>query len=195
MDVKTLCLGLLSLGDASGYDLKKQFETVLRPFFTAGYGSIYPALADLAADGLVECREEQREGKPDRKVYSITPEGRAKFRRALHRMNPRHRLRSEFLAMLFFADLMDNDRLEEVMDERLEKLRGASAETQVMSDAWGENTPAGARFVAGFGAALAQAAVEYIEQNRHLLPTGTTRTSLGVAGEDALGGRRLEART
>ena len=195
MDVKTLCLGLLSLGDASGYDLKKQFETVLRPFFTAGYGSIYPALADLAAEGLVECREEQREGKPDRKVYSITDMGRARFKRALHRMNPRHRLRSEFLARLFFADLMDSDRLEEVMDERLEKLRGATTEAAVMNDAWGENTPAGARFVAGFGAALARAAVDYIEKNRHLLPAGTSRSNLSVASDETLGPARLEART
>ena len=51
LDVKTLCLGLLSRGEASGYDLKKDFESLFRHFFPAGYGSIYPALAGLALVG------------------------------------------------------------------------------------------------------------------------------------------------
>ena len=53
MDVKTLCLGLLTVNEACGYDLKKTFETSFKHFFPAGYGSIYPALADLAESGLV----------------------------------------------------------------------------------------------------------------------------------------------
>ena len=57
MDVKTLCLGMLSNKEACGYELKKTFESLFKHFFSAGYGSIYPALADLAASGLVECRE------------------------------------------------------------------------------------------------------------------------------------------
>ena len=51
MDVKTLCLGLLTAGEACGYDLKKTFESSFKHFFPAGYGSIYPALADLAEAG------------------------------------------------------------------------------------------------------------------------------------------------
>ena len=48
MDVKTVCLGMLSDGEASGYDLKKQFESSFGHFFAAGFGSIYPALSSLA---------------------------------------------------------------------------------------------------------------------------------------------------
>ncbi len=40
MDVKTVCLGMLTDGAASGYDLKKQFESSFGHFFAAGYGSI-----------------------------------------------------------------------------------------------------------------------------------------------------------
>ena len=77
MDVKTVCLGMLTDGEASGYDLKKHFESSFGHFFAAGYGSIYPALASLAADGQVSCKCIPQEGKPDRKVYSITDAGRA----------------------------------------------------------------------------------------------------------------------
>ena len=45
VDVKTVCLGMLTDGEASGYDLKKHFESSFGHFFAAGYGSIYPALA------------------------------------------------------------------------------------------------------------------------------------------------------
>ena len=83
MDVKTVCLGMLTEGAASGYDLKKQFESTFGHFFSAGYGSIYPALSSLAADGLVDCEEIRQEGKPDRKVYRITDAGRDQLLSAL----------------------------------------------------------------------------------------------------------------
>jgi PadR family transcriptional regulator AphA len=106
MNVKTLCLGLLSIREACGYDLKKAFESTFKHFYPAGYGSIYPALADLAENGLVSCREIPQEGKPDRKIYRITDEGRRHFRTALRDTQPQHKLGSEFWAMLFLADLL-----------------------------------------------------------------------------------------
>ena len=48
MDIKTLCLGVLTQGEASGYDIKKHFECVFSHFYVAGFGSIYPALTELA---------------------------------------------------------------------------------------------------------------------------------------------------
>ena len=59
---------MLTDGPASGYDMKKCFESSFGHFFPAGYGSIYPALATLARNGLVEFEEVPQEGKPDRKV-------------------------------------------------------------------------------------------------------------------------------
>jgi len=48
MDVKTLCLGVLSLGDASGYEIRKMFEEgPFAHFHHASFGSIYPALSPL----------------------------------------------------------------------------------------------------------------------------------------------------
>ena len=91
MDVKTVCLGMLTDGDASGYDLKKQFESTFSHFFAAGYGSIYPALSALLADGLVDCREIAQDGRPDRKVYRITTAGRAHLRLALDEILVRRR--------------------------------------------------------------------------------------------------------
>lgn len=169
MDVKTLCLGLLSARPGSGYDLKKEFESLFKHFYSAGYGSIYPALADLAACGLVTCEQIAQSGKPDRKVYRITPEGRQAFARALERCQPQHKMRSEFLAAMYFADLMESDRVRELLEQRVAELHGALAHLESLQHRWQADAPAGARFVAGFGVAIARAATAYIEENKELL--------------------------
>jgi hypothetical protein len=43
--VKTLCLAVLSMGDASGYEIKKLLEGPFRHIHEASFGAIYPALA------------------------------------------------------------------------------------------------------------------------------------------------------
>jgi len=119
MDVKNLCLGVLTLGDATGYDIKKTFEQSFRHFFSAGYGSIYPALAELHKNGLVECREQAQEKLPDKKIYSITEAGQEAFVTALSRTAPRHKVRSPFLVLMYFAQMLPPDRLRDVLEERL----------------------------------------------------------------------------
>lgn len=183
MDVKTLCLGLLSIGEACGYDLKKEFESTFKHFYPAGYGSIYPALADLAENGFVRCRKIPQEGKPDRKIYRITDAGRRHFRNALCNTSPQHKLRSEFLAMLYFADRMEPEHLSVLLDERLEELRAAIVDIDRIEKRTDANTAAGARFVAGFGAFVARAAADYIETNREALLEQARESSTGAAGK------------
>jgi DNA-binding PadR family transcriptional regulator len=119
MDVKTLCLGVLTEGDASGYDIKKYFECTFSHFYVAGFGSIYPALAELTRKDLVACREESQSNRPDRKIYALTDAGREHFLKALQSTPPRHRIRSEFFVLLHFAHMLPHDRLGAVLDERL----------------------------------------------------------------------------
>ena len=75
MDVKTLCLGVLAERPMTGYEIKKLFDRGFRHFFVAGYGSIYPALAELAQAGLVTVESVDQERRPDKKVYRITAVG------------------------------------------------------------------------------------------------------------------------
>ena len=93
MDVKTVCLGMLTEGPASGYDLKKEFESTFSHFFSAGYGSIYPALSWLADQDYVRCEEVPQDGKPDRKVYEITEAGHEFLLEALRNPCPCHKIR------------------------------------------------------------------------------------------------------
>lgn len=168
MDVKTVCLGMLTDGAASGYDLKKQFESTFSHFFAAGYGSIYPALSALRAEGLVECEEIPQDGRPDRKVYRITGAGRAHLSAALDEPNPAHKVRSEFLATMYFAHLMSPDQVASILDDRLRALERYLAmfdEFERSSDGWTD----GMRFVCGFGRAMSRASIAYINEHRDAL--------------------------
>jgi len=174
MDIKTLCLGVLTSGQATGYDIKKHFESTFSHFYTAGYGSIYPALADLAEAGLVSCTEVMEQGKPAKKVYSITSAGIASFKEALTNACPCHKLRSEFLAMMYFAQLMEAQQIECLLDHRLadieQKLALLAASEEQQPD-----MPLGPDFVRGFGETILTAARDYIrsQQERFRAREGT----------------------
>jgi DNA-binding PadR family transcriptional regulator len=173
MDVKTVCLGMLTDGPASGYDLKKCFESSFGHFFPAGYGSIYPALATLARNGMVEFEEVPQEGKPDRKVYSITEAGRQALMEGLSNPRPTHKVRSEFLAMMCFAHLMTEEQINTVIDNKLEEIDEFVKLLGDFPDCGCDSAPPGTRFVAGFGHHVATTLRQYIEGNRDML-TGTT---------------------
>ena len=52
MNIRTLCLGILSRGDATGYEIKKMAEEGLFSHFVeASFGSIYPALTRMTDEG------------------------------------------------------------------------------------------------------------------------------------------------
>ena len=169
MDVKTVCLGMLTDGPASGYDLKKCFESSFGHFFPAGYGSIYPALATLARNGMVEFEEVPQEGKPDRKVYTITVKGRKQLMDGLSNANPTHKVRSEFLAMMCFAHLMTEEQVNQVIDNKLLELDAFLKLFDEFPSADCISLPNGARFVAGFGQFVASSLKVYIEDNRQML--------------------------
>jgi len=169
MDVKTVCLGMLTEGAASGYDLKKQFESSFAHFFAAGYGSIYPALSSLAEQGLVDCEEIPQDGKPDRKLYRITADGCQYLQKALQNTTPCHKVRSEFLAMMCFADLMDPADVEAVLDNRLGDIERLQELFRDIETNYSNDWSKGMQFVLGFGKAMTAAMEQYISDNRHVL--------------------------
>lgn len=69
-------LGLLVEEPRSGYDIKKEVEARLSHFWSESFGHIYPMLNRLHDRGLVVRTVERQEGRPDRKVYSVTDRGR-----------------------------------------------------------------------------------------------------------------------
>ena len=167
MDIRTLCLGALALGEASGYEIKKLFESAFSHFQGAGFGSIYPALGRLAEEGLVSHREVQEARHPTKRLFRLTEAGRERLQAALDTTAPSERYRSDFLVLLFFAHLMSTERLAAVLDEQAANLRGELATLEQIART--EPLTPGMRFTVEFGQAAKSARLAFIEDHRDAL--------------------------
>ena len=102
-------IGMLKLGAATGYDIKKAIDGSTRFFWTASYGQIYPELKRLQKEGLVRSRQEPR-GKVKRTVYELTPKGEEALQEWLtDRESVIFEIRDESLLRLFFSDVLSPD--------------------------------------------------------------------------------------
>jgi DNA-binding PadR family transcriptional regulator len=167
MDAKTLCLGALHLGDASGYEIKKLFEEGdFSHFYESSFGSIYPALNKLVEEGLAVCTEKPQDKRPDKKVYSITTKGRAAFAEALKGPVAPDSYRSDFCFIMVFGHLVPLERLDRLIDTQSEFYRAniARMETCDLSGA-----PGSARFIHDLGLAVYRTAAAYLERNKAAL--------------------------
>jgi DNA-binding PadR family transcriptional regulator len=115
LNLRVVLLGFLMQGDLTGYELKHLMERSVGFFFGASYGSIYPALKDLEEAGLVRSTRVVQSERPNKKVYAITQEGEAYFRRALSELPAPDTFRSEFLMHLFFGHHHEPERLLELV--------------------------------------------------------------------------------
>src|SRR5688572_19811352 len=95
-------LGLLSGGPRSGYDIKRVIEETISHFWSESYGQIYPTLQTLMEEGLATADTDVQEGKPSRKVYSLTEAGRAELRSWISAPVDQTPVRLELLLKLYF---------------------------------------------------------------------------------------------
>ncbi|ODT72174.1 MAG: hypothetical protein ABS75_05100 [Pelagibacterium sp. SCN 63-23] len=170
MNVRTLCLSILYEHEASGYDIRRMsMDGELAYFVEASYGSIYPALARLEDDGLVTSRIEQQEGKPARKVYTITEAGRKAFADELAEPLGEDTFRSPFLLFARFAHILPHELVERRSQEFLQRtidsrkqLDGALAERDCTpADLW----------VINYGRAMLEVAEQHFRSHMHDLIT------------------------
>lgn len=75
IDTKTLCLGVLTLGDASGYDIRKHLEDNFGHFMDVSSNAVYPALKALEKEKLVTFKTVKQNNYPDKKVFILAEEG------------------------------------------------------------------------------------------------------------------------
>ena len=183
MNVKTLCLAILGGGDATGYEIRKLVsDGHFSHFGDASFGSIYPALNRMEAEGFVVSREEKQEGKPNRKVYSITDSGRLEFLDALSKPAQKDIFKSEFLLLAMCAELMQPAHVKRAIDMQIEYLR---SEISIIDSAVAEVDFAGADWVADYGRCCLTQGLAYIEENRAKLEAiaGTGLTPSTIAAE------------
>lgn len=180
MDAKTVCLAVLSQGEASGYEIRKSVEE--GPFGhiqDIGFSSIYPALSRLRDEGLVSVTELAQEGRPDKKIYRLTSDGRLGLLNALQDPTEADRVRSDFLFRMLFADILPPSVINSMIDARMDEIRTSLA--RIEARAVGGLDSVGETFVNGFAAAVQQAMADYIEENRHQLIAAALTPQRAVA--------------
>lgn len=170
MNVRTLCLSILYNGEASGYDIRRMStEEEFAYFVEASFGSIYPALAKLEDEGLVSSRTEQQDGKPARKVYSITEAGRRAFAEQLAEPLGEDMFRSPFLLFARFVHILPRD----LVEQRCEEFLARSVDSlKQLNDAGCkyEGNPAD-KWVVDYGRAVLEVAEQHFRTHMHDLIT------------------------
>lgn len=112
MALKYSLLGFLNLAPMTGYELKKNLDRSTQAFWHAGLNQIYPTLKALEEAGSVRARTKPQEGRPDRRVYRITADGRAELlewlSRPIRELPPSKNIG---LLKLFFAGYLHRDQI------------------------------------------------------------------------------------
>lgn len=116
-------LGMVGLGQTTGYDIKQLVDHSTRFFWAASYGQIYPELRRLEEAGLLSSRQEPTGGRP-RTVYELTPAGRAALDDWLRSdTDLMGEMRDEGMLKLFFSDLAGPERQRQILRQMAETYR------------------------------------------------------------------------
>jgi DNA-binding PadR family transcriptional regulator len=163
-------LSILYEGEATGYEIRRLCtDGECSYFIEASFGSIYPALAKLEDDGLVTSRIEPQDGKPAKKVYSITQAGRQAFANELAEPLGEDMFRSPFLLFARFAHILPRElveqRAQEFLDRTVEKRKH-------LDEAMGEHASNAAdSWVINYGRAIMDVAEQHMRAHMHELIT------------------------
>jgi DNA-binding PadR family transcriptional regulator len=113
MALRYALLGALADQPRTGYALLKHFEQSLAYAWPASHSQIYPELARLLDDGLIE---QTGTGARNSKTYAVTDRGLAEVRRWLRESEPDRRVRSDAALRTFFLWLLEPAEAVERLD-------------------------------------------------------------------------------
>lgn len=117
-------LGMLNRESMTGYDLTREFQTSLFDFWTAKHSQVYPELKSLLEKGFVEYETEISGTALEKKVYTITQQGRDAFQDWEEKAYPIKPIpKDEFRLQLFFSDAMEPETRLKQLEYHLQQHR------------------------------------------------------------------------
>ncbi|HTB64609.1 MAG TPA: PadR family transcriptional regulator [Steroidobacteraceae bacterium] len=130
MALRHVVLTVLARGDKTGYEITKAFETVYSHFWRASHQQVYRELGRLSTDGRVNATLVAQEGKPDKKIYSITKRGLEELRQWIVAPTQIPRSQYDMLVKLLGCNTVGReqfrpefDRIRSISEEWLRMLR------------------------------------------------------------------------
>ena len=172
MNVKTLCLSILFESDATGYEIRQLCTNGQCSYFVeVSFGSIYPALAKLEEAGFVTSHTQAQQGRPAKKIYSITQAGRDEFRNSLFEKLNEDVFRSEFLLFARFASLLPASLVKQRINERLEMLDQELDDLKMLGQTQNPDIkPHGSNeWILNYGLNMRRVEIEYIKTHMNEL--------------------------
>lgn len=118
--LKYILLGGLSYQALTGYQLKQFVDSSAKHFWYAQTSQIYRTLDALEKEELLTSEIQEQEDRPDRRLYHITPAGRADLQTWLAEpMTEIAPTKDALLVRLFFAAQLDKETV--LMQLRLQR--------------------------------------------------------------------------
>lgn len=94
-------LGLLAIRPMTGYDLSRSYQRALQQIWYAPLAQIYPTLRKMQREGLLRVSLKIQRSRPNRKIYSLTAEGRQLLVQWLAQPAALPRMHHDFIHKLF----------------------------------------------------------------------------------------------
>jgi DNA-binding PadR family transcriptional regulator len=100
-------LGFLNYTPMTGYELKQNMDGSTSHFWNAKLSQIYTTLKALEKKGWIHSTIQTQEDRPDKRVYTITTEGRRNLKKWLAEPFTESASKNTFLLKLFFGAQTD----------------------------------------------------------------------------------------
>jgi len=124
MALRHAVLAALLEGEASGYQLSKRFDVSVANFWSATPQQLYRELERLGEEGLAQARVVEQQRRPNKRVFRLTPAGRAELREFTKRPARPMAMRDDLLVQVQAVDASDPEAVMAAISERLEHARG-----------------------------------------------------------------------
>lgn len=191
----------MALGDAilaclterpmTGYELAKTFDNSIGFFWKADHQQIYRELTKLRDRGHIQGREVVQTGKPNKLVYTLTPEGRAALKHWAARPSNPVSMKDDLLVRLYALDSVEIEPLRNDLMARMEHHRDrADRYERILNKRFPEGTSAqadtGKLLLLRMGLRHERAVAEWCEESIEALSAlsaGAERTKI-VSIED-----------
>jgi PadR family transcriptional regulator AphA len=128
VSLKHAILGFIDLEPTTGYTLAQRFDGSTASFWSATQSQIYRELHALEQAGLVAMKVVPQDGKPARKVYTLTRDGSRELATWLAIPSGPTQLRDPFLLKFVFAAQLPAAELDAALGRLFDELTRTRAE-------------------------------------------------------------------
>jgi len=132
--MENVVLGLLIIQSLTLYELNQAFKQGISMFYSASYGSLQIAIKNLLNKRMIVFEEKVDKGR-NKKVYSITEQGRGAFYRWMLNEIPINKLEVTALAKVYFLGLIQSmEERQQIINEILRKIEMVQDELNSMNE-------------------------------------------------------------